>query len=118
MGLDMYLHKLPQGDKDQSFKVMYWRKANAIHRWFTQDAEEDNCVDFNKTVEDLKRLHSMCVNSIKNKEPILETGSGFFWGSTDYDEWYWEQLQETADNLEVIISHHEDGDEYEYSAWY
>ncbi len=55
----------------------------------------------------------MCVDSVENKEPILETGSGFFWGNTDYDEWYWNELQATADAIEVIIRHHEEGDTYE-----
>lgn len=118
MGLDMYLYKMPQGDKDQEYQVKYWRKANAIHRWFTQDHEKDNCTEFPKTIEDIKRLHHMCVTSLKKKEPVLETSSGFFWGSTEYDGWYWEDIQETADALEVIISHHEEGDEYFYYAWY
>ena len=68
MGLDMYLHKLPQGDRDQEQRVMYWRKANAIHRWFTQDTKEDNCVDFPKTIEDIQRRFGVCVLTLLNKK--------------------------------------------------
>ena len=118
MGLDMYLYKLPQGDKNHEYEVNYWRKSNAIHRWFTQDAEEDNLTEFPKTIEDIKRLYHLCARSLKQKEPVLETGDGFFWGSTKYDEWYWEDIQETVDALEVIIKHLEEGDEYYYYAWY
>ena len=118
MGLDMYLYRLPQGDKDQEQEVKYWRKASAIHRWFTQDAEEDNCVEFSKTIEDVERLHRMCTNSLNKKEPLLETGSGFFWGNTDYDDFYWEDIKETAESLEDIINEHEEGDKYLYYAWY
>jgi len=118
MGLDMYLHRLPQGDRDQEQRVMYWRKASAIHRYFTKDAKEDNCIDFPKTIEDIQALRLLCINSIEEKEPLLETGSGFFWGSTEYDSYYWEDLQDTADAMEAIISEHQEGDTYEYSAWY
>lgn len=118
MGLDMYLYRLPDGDKDQEQKVMYWRKANAIHRWFTQGDTEDNCKEFSKTIEDIKRLQSMCAKSLEKKEPALETGSGFFWGSTDYDDWYWEDIKETAESLQSVIDNHEEGDEYTYYAWY
>jgi len=118
MGLDMYLHKLPKGDKEQSYEVCYWRKANAIHHYFTKDAEEDNCVEFTVNVDDLTTLKNMCLKSLKNKEPLLETASGFFWGGTDYDDYYWDMLSSTADDIEVILSHHTEGDTYEYYAWY
>lgn len=118
MGLDMYLYKLPQGDKNQEQQVMYWRKSNAIHRWFTQDAKEDNTTEFSKNIEDIKRLQGMCANSFNKKEIVLETSSGFFWGSTSYDDWYWEDIKETAESLENVINDHEEGDEYVYYAWY
>lgn len=38
----------------------------------------------------------------KAKE-LLPTQSGFFFGSTDYDKWYWRDLEYTMDKLEVIM---------------
>ncbi len=31
MGLDMYMHKRIDGDKEDSVEVAYWRKCNQIH---------------------------------------------------------------------------------------
>lgn len=36
-------------------------------------------------------------------EELLPTGSGFFFGSTDYDEYYMEDIQHTIEVLEKVI---------------
>lgn len=55
---------------------------------------------------------------IANKElaeELLPTEAGFFFGSTDYDEWYYKQIVETIPVLEKIISEHNDAYDMEYS---
>lgn len=55
---------------------------------------------------------------IANKElaeELLPTEAGFFFGSTDYDEWYYQQIVETIPVLEKIISEHNDAYDMEYS---
>ncbi len=47
-------------------------------------------------------------------EELLPTASGFFFGSTDYDEYYMKDLQDTINMLEPLLED-EDG-EYEYSS--
>jgi len=59
---------------------------------------------------------------LKNKdhaERVLPTSAGFFFGSQEYDEWYWEDLQETADNLEELLNNKEalKDDFYYQSSW-
>lgn len=48
-------------------------------------------------------------------EELLPTESGFFFGATDYDEYYIEQLENTRDVLIEILKD-EDADEFEYVA--
>lgn len=55
---------------------------------------------------------------IANKElaeELLPTEAGFFFGSTDYDEWYYQQIVDTIPVLEKIISEHNDAYDMEYS---
>ena len=40
-------------------------------------------------------------------------GSGFFFGGTDYDEWYYNDIENTIKILESAL---EDGDEFYYSS--
>ena len=52
-------------------------------------------------------------------EELLPTQSGFFFGSTFYDEWYVEDLKETVEKIKDILKD-EDLDKYTmvYSAWW
>ena len=52
-------------------------------------------------------------------EELLPTQSGFFFGSTFYDEWYIEDLKETVEKIKDILKD-EDLDKYTmvYSAWW
>lgn len=49
-------------------------------------------------------------------EDILPTQSGCFFGSTDYDEGYWEDLELTISQLEKILAFEGDQAEYYYHA--
>tara|TARA_R110000822_G_scaffold123371_3_gene257775 strand:+ start:711 stop:1070 length:360 start_codon:yes stop_codon:yes gene_type:complete len=119
MGLDMYLYRLRDGqDRDDSDEIVYWRKANAIHGYFTEGAEEDNCVDFPVTVDQLEYLVETCAESIMNKEPLLRPYEGMFFGSNFVDDWYWNSIKETLEDLSKVLNDHKEGDEYVYSAWY
>ena len=44
------------------------------------------------------------------------TESGFFFGSTDYDEYYWEDLENTKTMLTDILAEPEDDAEFIYRA--
>lgn len=51
-------------------------------------------------------------------EKLLPTQSGFFFGNTDYNEWYVEDLQETKRILEYVIeTTSEDSEIYYQSSW-
>lgn len=45
------------------FEVVYWRKANAIHKWFVDNVQngEDNCENYFVSNEKLKELYDTCV---------------------------------------------------------
>lgn len=45
-------------------------------------------------------------------DQLLPTQSGFFFGSTDYDDWYMEGIDMTIEQIEKILA--EDNGDYEY----
>ena len=49
-------------------------------------------------------------------EALLPTASGFFFGGTDYDEWYFQDVESTIDLLENLLKE-EGGDYYYSSSW-
>ena len=97
------------GEVEQiSFEAMYWRKANAIHRWFVSKVQEgvDNCAEYNVDADDLTELRDICKQILvdpSKADQLLPPQSGFFFGSTEVDEWYLEQLKYTVDRLDVLL---------------
>jgi hypothetical protein len=173
MGLDMYLYKvyfINQGEHykpeyrykinityggepshiptdlitEIKTKVLYWRKANAIHQWFLHNVQEgeDDCGTHEVSKEQLQLLldtiNKILSPKVSPKEEVLDrmvrkstrekkakellpTTSGFFFGPTDYDEYFFDELQNTAQQLKTILEDTNDKDlgwwfEY-HSSW-
>ena len=104
------------------FEIGYWRKANHIHKWFVENVQEgeDNCQNSYVSREDLKKLLSLVEEALNNKKKsktLLPTESGFFFGGTKYDKYYFNDLKSTK---EIIVKALKLPDEYEFeyhSSW-
>ncbi len=87
-------------------EVMYWRKFNALHKWFVDNIQEgvDDCKESFVDESDLKMLLETLTYVLENKdtaETILPTAQGFFFGSDDIDEYYWEEVKSTIIQLSM-----------------
>ena len=90
------------------FEAMYWRKANAIHRWFVSKIQDgvDNCAEYYVDTDTLSELRNICNQILVDPDKadqLLPTRSGFFFGGTDIDEWYLNQLKYTVERLDVLL---------------
>lgn len=124
MGLDMYLytnsrsltkaiHKdSPCSDYITDFYLrrgvaMYWCKTNAIHKWFVDNVQggNDDCGYYYVDMEQLHELRDTCQKVLDDHslaEVLLPTQAGFFFGSTEFDEWYWIDLARTVEEIDRI----------------
>jgi hypothetical protein len=110
--------------KEIAFEAMYWRKANAIHKWFV-DKCQDGVDECQETYVDLTRLQELvdtCKIVLADNEKagdLLPPSAGFFFGSTDVDEYYLQDLQSTVDVLEKLLATEgiEKFDFYYQSSW-
>jgi hypothetical protein len=99
----------------------YWRKANQIHRWFVENVQDgvDNCGEYFVSKTDLQSLLDVCL-AVKldhsQAEELLPAASGFFFGNTDYDEWYYNDIDNTIDILKEALTD-EDASYYYSSSW-
>ena len=76
----------------------YWRKANQIHAWFVDNVQQgnDNCGEYYVSHEKLKELLDLVNEALSKRDPnLLQPRAGFFFGSYDIDEWYWQDLKDT-----------------------
>lgn len=97
------------GAQEVIFRVAYWRKANAIHQWFVDNCQDgvDECQESWVSREQLQELVDICktiLADMSKAQELLPTQSGFFFGGTDYDEWYKQDLEHTAQRLEKILA--------------
>lgn len=97
------------GAKEVEFRVAYWRKANAIHAWFVKNVQggEDKCQESYVTREQLTELIEACKKVLekpKLSSELLPPQAGFFFGGTDVDEWYMQDLQYTVTRLEKALA--------------
>jgi hypothetical protein len=107
--------------KEVIVEALYWRKANAIHQWFVDNVQEgeDDCGDYYVSREQLAELRDLVLEVLASKDATkLPPQAGFFFGSTEVDDWYWQDLQSTVDGLEKVLSEFPEQWEFEYhSSW-
>ena len=124
MGLDMYLNKRIRVNKDSVDEVIvYWRKANAIHKFFTDINEQyESCETIEVTKDMLGDLLDRCSMVLADRSKaseLLPATEGFFFGSTKYDDLYFDKIEKTIEDITHILSDGDikDGDLY-YYGWY
>lgn len=131
-------HKYPF--KQIHEEVAYWRKFNALHKWFVDNIQGgvDDCSYHREvTEENLKEIIGICktildtavledgkvINgytwSNRKEEPnyedgkyvvnpevceeLLPTKNGFFFGGTEYDQWYISDVENTYKTLSKVL---------------
>jgi hypothetical protein len=85
----------------------YWRKANQIHAWFVDNVQggEDNCGEYYVSHEKLKQLLDLVNKALAERDPnLLQPRAGFFFGSYDIDEYYWNDLKNTKAKLDRVFA--------------
>jgi len=139
MGLDMYLNarrfywpneepkidEIPKGYHVRRIEVeaAYWRKANAIHDWFVNNVQngDDDCDSYPVTRDKLKALVDICKRVIAEPEKapeLLPTADGFFFGGTEFGEYYFDYLNGTVEMIENALEKFPDNWDFEYhSSW-
>jgi hypothetical protein len=90
-------------------QVGYWRKENAIHDWFVQNCQDgnDDCRESPVTREQLAELRELCEKVLADNSlasDLLPTCEGFFFGTTDYDEWYFAGLRDTVEIVNTVLN--------------
>lgn len=111
------------------YRVGYWRKANQIHNFFLKKCGPkdhdgdviDDCRDIYIDTETLEELVVACKEVLKDHSlasTYLPTQGGFFFGSTDYDEYYFEDLEDTIKIIEPVIEFIHNIDKTKYACDY
>ncbi len=120
MGLDQWI-KYEDDDGNEIEK--YYRKVNWLRGWVIENStltHESDCEDAFISRNKLEELLDDCNYVLKHKdeaEEILPTTGGFFFGTYEFDDWYFSSVENVRDDLEDILSN-KTVEEVTYSDWW
>jgi len=117
--------KLNYNGKEEEYH--YWRKFNALHgyivREFADGIDECQTIEIgnkdgvNKILDALKTTLKQVEDGEKDIEKLkMPPTSGFFFGSTDLDDWFKDKLKEAIPVFEKLASDLEDNEIVYYQA--
>ena len=120
MGLDQYIN---YENDDGIGEEIYLRKVNWLRNWVIANTElthEDDCKPVYIPRYKIESLLKDCKTVLEHKEKapeLLPTVSGFFFGSTEYDEDYYSDVEYVSLKLEEILSN-KTVEEVTYNDWW
>jgi hypothetical protein len=92
------------------YQVGYWRKFNALHSWIVEKLADgkDKCQPIKLTVSNVEELINICEKLLKDRnvelaKELLPTKDGDFFGSLEYDEWYFHDVLKTYEILNKVL---------------
>ena len=105
-------------DSESDNRKYYFRKVNCIYGYclnnnLFEDEDYLAMLDHDNMVDILDRAKEVLSQPTKEKqlekgEELLPTQGGFFFGSTDYDDYYLRDIEELRDKIEVMVKEWDD----------
>lgn len=122
--IDKWQHGDHQDDFPEVETETVWsgRKENHIQAFMEGEVGDvDNCGylpvqkhDLERLVDRLARVHA----DHSQAGVLLPTQAGFFFGGTEYDEWYFEDVKTELEDLSALLHEWDDDAVYCYWAWW
>lgn len=120
MGLDIYF------TKKRSEEVGYFRKVNFLVAYFAElGFDIENQTPYELCKDDVEELLNRCNQVLENNElaeELLPTMSGFFFGSIEYDDGYFDNVKKVKKFIQSELlpkfDELEDNETLYFETWY
>lgn len=141
MGLDQTIRRVRDHDSEEIDAMestipgdsYYMRKHNHIQQWIEDNVGfPENCENTYMTLEelqnlvrDLKAVAKAYNTSLEKGEKVakekMPTSTGFFFGDTQYDDYYLNKIKHDIENLEAMLDKAENdaakGENVKFAYW-
>ena len=92
-------------DSFSTSEDMYFRKVNFLYAYFADRLEKEQCI---VTLDDCQKIIKYAETILETRdtdiaEKLLPTQSGFFFGSTAYDDYYFEDVRDVLEQFSEYI---------------
>ena len=117
MGLDIDVYKglkksARNSDKPKYKDIAYFRKVNFLYAFFRDSLSGEGGIECCViTKEQIEKLVENCKLVLKNHdraEELLPTSSGFFFGSLEYDDYYFESVAEVLKTFQEVLDEYDE----------
>ena len=116
----IYDRNFKSAETEIRYQIGYFRKFNALHSYIVKTFANgvDDCQDiilYKEDVEQIKKVLDEVLNAhqqVEKAKELLPTQSGFFFGGTDYDEFYFEDVKDAANLMQSFLGNF-DFDKYQ-----
>lgn len=84
---------------------VYFRKVNFVYAFFSNEMVNESCIVDKTRIGQLK---DACEDVLAHKgdvsyaQSVLPTQGGFFFGSTDYNDWYWHDVKDCLTKIKRL----------------
>ena len=99
----------------------YFRKVNSIYAYFADRLEDEKCVVTKSDIIDImnKAIQVLSEHDEETSKDLLPTQGGFFFGSTDYDDWYYQDMINILNKFGKLLKDWTDDDDivFVYMSW-
>lgn len=120
MGLDLFIDKISRKE------LAYFRKVNFLIPFFKETlfSEINNLEDLKVTKESIEELKNRCeqvLNDHTLAKDLLPTQPGFFFGSTNYDEYYYKNVENVLETCKTLLPEFDnlkDGERIVFNIWF
>lgn len=120
MGLDIWFNKIKKEE------LGYFRKVNFLVKYFHElGMNVKDQVPFYMEKEDIVNLLDRCNKVLEDRtkaEELLPTMEGFFFGNTEYNEYYFEDVEAVKDfitnKLLPQFDNLDNGESITFDIWY
>ena len=92
----------------------YFRKVNFIYKYFQYKLEDEQCfIEKEDLLDIIERCEQVLADDTKAEE-LLPTQCGFFFGSTDYDDYYFDDVADCKKQMEHLLEDFDDNTDIIY----
>lgn len=99
----------------------YFRKVNSIYGYFSDRLEDEMCVVTKSDIVDImnKATQVLSEHDEETSKGLLPTRGGFFFGNTDYGDWYYQDMINILNKFGKLLKDWTDDDDivFVYMSW-
>ena len=93
-------------DSYASHEDMYYRKVNFLYAFFSEKLDNEECVVTRHDCEQIIKFGELILETrdMDIAKKLLPTQSGFFFGSTDYDDYYYIDVKDAVEQFKEYLN--------------